>query len=154
MTKVWKTLFLCYVSKYTRGVDFKIKPSPLRFLKIAFFLRSFKITFDGSTFELILIISISKFKILNKKWSFESLKNWQKDQIYVLTKHKVIWVISKLIKIRDQGMEILFFVLCFKICPCGVDLEILMPFLCFLFLVLFSEKLAHPLFWGQALNLF
>ena len=50
----------------TCGVDFKIKPSPLRFLKIAFFLRSFKITFDGSTFESILIISISisKFKIL------------------------------------------------------------------------------------------
>ena len=42
----------------------------------------------------------------------------------VLTNHGVIWAISKLTKIRNQDMEIDIFMLCFKICPCGVGFKL------------------------------
>ena len=50
----------------------------------------------------------------------------------VLTNHGVIWAISKLTKIRDQDMEIDIFMLCFKICLCGVGEKFRVGFLCFL----------------------
>ena len=39
-------------------------------------------------------------------------KSYKKLQIYDLTDHGVLWTISKVIKIRDQGMENDVFVLC------------------------------------------
>ena len=51
-------------------------------------------------------------------------KSYKKPQNHVLTNHEVIWAILKLIKIRDQGMENAIFMLCFKICTCGVGLKI------------------------------
>ena len=47
----------------------------------------------------------------------QKLKN---PQDHNLTKDGVIWVISKLTKIRDQGVENYFFVVRFWICTCGV----------------------------------
>ena len=38
----------------------------------------------------------------------------------------------KVTKIRDLGMEINFFVVCFKICIWGVDFKIRVDFFCFL----------------------
>ena len=55
----------------------------------------------------------------------------KKLQNYTLTNHGVKCPILKFIKIRDLGMENDFFVLRLKICPCGVDSEILMGFCVF-----------------------
>ena len=56
--------------------------------------------FEGSTFKSIFNISISRPNILMSK----HLSKVQKCQIYDLVDHGVIWPISKITKIRDQGM--------------------------------------------------
>ena len=72
---------------------------------------SLGIYFLRSGFGYILGISILWFKILSSKLS-QSPKIYKMTKI-TLTKHGVIRKISKLIKIRDQGMEIDIFVLYF-----------------------------------------
>ena len=57
------------------------------------------------------------------------------------------------IKIRDQGMDLRFFVVCFKICTRGLAFKLRVGFLCFLILTLFGKsfKLA---FLGRTLDRF
>ena len=56
----------------------------------------------------------------------------QKAQNHTLTKHGVIWKISKDTKIRDQGMENVFFALCFWICIRGMGCDFKVGFFVFL----------------------
>ena len=52
-------IFMLRFKIYTRGVDFKIKPSPLRFLKIVLFSEKFaNLIFEGLNFESFSRISI------------------------------------------------------------------------------------------------
>ena len=63
---------------------------------------------------------------LNPEQVLQSPKNYKKWQNTVLTKHGVIWKISKSNKKHAQGMEMGFFVVCLKICIGGVCSEMRM----------------------------
>ena len=55
----------------------------------------------------------------------------KKHQNHTPTNNWVLWLISKVTKIRDQGVDLGFFALRFEICICGVGLEIKKGFLFF-----------------------
>ena len=63
--------------------------------------------------------------------SFRSQKSLK---INTITKHRVLWLILKVTKKHDQGMENVFFVLRFQICICGVALKFKGVFCVFYFL--------------------
>ena len=77
-------------------------------------------------------------RIFNQFWSFLNLRSnismskrslrspkiTKTVQNHILTKHGVIWWILKLAKICDQGMDIHFFMLRFKICPRGLGFKL------------------------------
>lgn len=65
------------------------------------------------------------------KRHFQSPKTNKKCQIYVPTDHKVKWAILKSTKIRDQGMELAFFEVRFKICLRGLAFKLRGRFFCF-----------------------
>ena len=65
-----------------------------------------------------------------------------------------MWAISKLTKIRAQGVELRFFVLWFKICVRGLAFKIRARFLRFLKLVLFVRSLQIHFLRGQLSNKF
>ena len=59
------------------------------------------------------------------------VKKLEKAPNHNFTKHEVLWAILKPIKIRDQGMELGFFVLCFWICMWGSGGDFMVGFLRF-----------------------
>ena len=69
---------------------------------------NFKVGFSCFS-KIALFVKSFEFKIVSLK-----SQNLQKPQNNILTKHRVILVISKSSKIRDQGMEIDILMLCFK----------------------------------------
>ena len=62
------------------------------------------------------------------------VQNLKQPKPYPLTKHQVEWTILKLIEIRNQGVEINFFVLRLHICLRGVGLKLRRVFCVFKFL--------------------
>ena len=86
--------------------------------------------FEGLTFKLISIILFLDLIFRCQKISPKP-QNLQNDQDYSLTKHEVLWMILKLTKILDQGMELGVFVVCFGICVGGVWFKLRVGFLRF-----------------------
>ena len=137
----------------TRGVEVKIRTTFCCFSKLTLFVR----TLWDPLFEIRFLIYfwnfILRLKILSSKWSLKSPKSCKKCQNYLLTNHEVIWKISKLTKKRDQGMENQFFVVCFKICICGVGFK-LRGVLCFWKMEVFVKSLQIHFLVDQLFNLF
>ena len=71
----------------------------------AFFVKSFEnLVFEDFNF---------KIRYFNVKMIYSKSQKGKNFQNHVPTNRGVIWAILKLIKIRDQGMELVIFVLCF-----------------------------------------
>ena len=116
-----------------RWCGFQIKVGFIGFLKKGFLLRVFTLLFDGSTFESMfnnLNFNIQHFDVKNISSKSKNYKNYQN---HFITNNGVIWSISKVTKICDQGMESGIFVLRFEICTCGVAFKIRTPFYVFKF---------------------
>ena len=94
---MWKGWFSSWLKK--RGFSDSFIVCKGLFVKIA------NLNFEGSSFNQS---HNSNFKIkdFEVKISLQSLKTNKKCQIYGLADHGVKWVILKMNKIRDQGMEI------------------------------------------------
>ena len=84
------------------------------------FLSILQIHFLRDQVQTIFRNSNFKIQYFEKKDLFKTSKV-KKSQNHVATNREVFWPISKLIKIRDLGMEIHFFMLRFKICIRGVS---------------------------------
>ena len=108
MTKVWKSHFLCCGLKYVPVVwAFKLR-WVFTFLKInAFLLRVTNLIFECN---FLIDLKIFKFKIQDFELKIISSKSQKvkTNQNHTFTNHGVVWLILKSIKIRDQGMEMLF----------------------------------------------